>query len=64
MHQAIKDMLAPYHCKTPQEYKNALKEIVQEIALLGLSRQGFLTRPLSTAGRLEDRPQARPLWKI
>ncbi len=44
MHQAIKDMLAPYHCKTPQEYKNALKEIVQEIALLGLSRQGFFDK--------------------
>ncbi len=34
-------MLEPYNCQTPMDYKNALKEIVQQIALLGLSRQGF-----------------------
>lgn len=41
MHQAIKDMLEKYQCQNPSEYKNALKEIMQEVALLGLSRQGF-----------------------
>ncbi|MBI2522035.1 MAG: nucleotidyl transferase AbiEii/AbiGii toxin family protein [Bdellovibrio sp.] len=44
MHQAIKEMLSPYQCKTPEQYKNALKEIVQEIALLGLSRQDFFDK--------------------
>ena len=41
MHTAIDLMLRRYECKTPAEYKNALKEIMQEIALLGLSRQNF-----------------------
>ena len=41
MHQAISDMLEPYQCRTPGDYKRALKEIVQQIVLLGLSRQGF-----------------------
>ena len=41
MHEAISEMLKPYNCQTPMDYKNALKEIVQQIALLGLSRQGF-----------------------
>ena len=34
-------MLATYNAKTPDDYKNALKEIIQEIALLGLSRSTF-----------------------
>jgi len=34
-------MIEPYHCKTNRDYKNALKEIIQEIALLGLSRSNF-----------------------
>jgi hypothetical protein len=41
MNDAIKGMLANYKCQTPSDYKNALKEIIQEVALLGLSRQGF-----------------------
>ena len=41
MNQSIKEMLAKYSCRTPNDYKNALKEIIQEITLLGLSRQGF-----------------------
>ena len=41
MNEAISEMLKPYDCQTPADYKNALKEIVQQIALLGLSRQGF-----------------------
>lgn len=41
MHQIISDMLKPYKCRTPGDYTLALKEIVQQIALLGLSRQGF-----------------------
>lgn len=41
MSNAIEKMLEPYNCKTPDDYRNALKEIIQEIALLGLSRAGF-----------------------
>ena len=44
MHQAITEMLSPYKCQTPSDYKNALKEIVQQIVLLGLSRQGFFNK--------------------
>lgn len=44
MHEAIKQMLAPYKCITPEDYKNALKEIIQEIALLGLARHNFFDR--------------------
>jgi predicted nucleotidyltransferase component of viral defense system len=43
MNEVIKTMLAPYKCMTPNDYKNALKEIIQEIALLGLARQHFFT---------------------
>lgn len=41
MHEAIKIMLARYTCQTEQDYINALKEIFQEIALLGLWRAKF-----------------------
>lgn len=41
MHEAVKAMLAKYECRTEQDYVNALKEIFQEIALLGLWRSKF-----------------------
>jgi predicted nucleotidyltransferase component of viral defense system len=41
MHAAIKTMLAKYQCHSEQDYINALKEIFQEIALLGLWRAKF-----------------------
>lgn len=41
MDNAILNMLEEYSCKTKIEYNNALKEIVQEIALLGLWRSKF-----------------------
>ncbi len=41
MHSAIQSMIDAYNCRTTEEYKNALKEVVQEIALLGLYRGGF-----------------------
>ena len=44
MHSAIESMLKPYQCRTTDDYKNALKEIVQEIALLGLYRGGFFNK--------------------
>jgi predicted nucleotidyltransferase component of viral defense system len=41
MHSAVESMIATYQCRTTDDYRNALKEIVQEITLLGLSRCGF-----------------------
>ncbi|HPJ38264.1 MAG TPA: nucleotidyl transferase AbiEii/AbiGii toxin family protein [Spirochaetota bacterium] len=41
MRSPIQDMLDRYKCRTADEYRNALKEIIQEIALCGLSRGGF-----------------------
>jgi len=41
MHSAIQDMLKAYDCRTTDDYRHALNEIVQEIALLGLYRGGF-----------------------
>ena len=41
MHSAIQSMIDSYQCRSIEDYKNALKEIVQEIALLGLYRGGF-----------------------
>ena len=37
----IQSMLERYQPKTADEYRNALKEIVQEIALYGMSKSGF-----------------------
>ncbi len=37
----IQEKLLSYQCKTVLEQENALKEITQEIALMGLSRTGF-----------------------
>ncbi|MBF0362137.1 MAG: nucleotidyl transferase AbiEii/AbiGii toxin family protein [Oligoflexia bacterium] len=44
IHPAIESMIKRYNCKTKMEYKSALKEIIQEIILLGLSRHGFFER--------------------
>ena len=41
MYDAIKLMLQKYHCRSEQDYVNAIKEIFQEIALLGLWRAKF-----------------------
>ncbi|EMJ90314.1 nucleotidyl transferase AbiEii/AbiGii toxin family protein [Leptospira meyeri] len=41
MHSAVESMLQKYQCKTADDYKHALKEIIQEISLLGLYRSGF-----------------------
>lgn len=41
MNPAIQSMLEKYRCETRQDYENALKEIIQEIALLGLWRAKF-----------------------
>lgn len=41
MNPAVLSMLSRYGCVTVQDYENALKEIIQEIALLGLWRSKF-----------------------
>jgi len=41
MHDAIQAMLNDYHCKTRDDYENAAREIIQDIALLGLWRAKF-----------------------
>lgn len=40
----LKTMLERYELKTVQDYKNAIKEIIQEIALLGLWRGKFFEK--------------------
>jgi hypothetical protein len=41
MHDAIRSMLDRYDCQTRDDYVNALREILQELALLGLWRAKF-----------------------
>lgn len=41
MNAALRDMLDAYQPKTPTDYQNAAREVVQEVALLGLWRGGF-----------------------
>lgn len=41
MNEVIEQMLAKYNPKSTEDYENALKEILQEIVLLGLDRSGF-----------------------
>lgn len=44
MHDAISIMLEKYHCQNLDDYSNALKEIIQEVALLGLWRIKFFEK--------------------
>jgi predicted nucleotidyltransferase component of viral defense system len=44
MNEAVKTMLSKYKCQSSLDYENALKEIMQEIALLGLWRAKFFER--------------------
>ncbi len=44
MNQAIQTMLAKYKCNDLYQYENALKEIIQEITLLGLWRAKFFEK--------------------
>lgn len=41
MNKALEDMLRPYEPVTPLDWTHAIREVVQEIALLGLWRSGF-----------------------
>ena len=46
MNEAVHQMFQKYKdkCESPQDYKNALKEIIQEISLLGLWRGKFFEK--------------------
>lgn len=41
MDSAVLQMLGKYRCESLSDYRNALKELIQELALLGLWRQRF-----------------------
>ncbi len=44
MNQALHDMVTAYKPVTANDYQNAAREVVQEIALLGLWRGGFFEK--------------------
>ena len=44
MNEAIYEMLRRYRPESITDYENALKEILQEVILLGLDRSGFFER--------------------
>ena len=44
MNEAIKTMVNRYNCRSINDYENALKEIIQEITLLGLWRSKFFEK--------------------
>lgn len=44
MNEAMRAMLARYDCRSTSDYENALKEIIQEISLLGLWRSKFFEK--------------------
>jgi predicted nucleotidyltransferase component of viral defense system len=44
MNEAIEQMLAKYNPRSAEDFKNALKEILQEIILLGLDRNDFFEK--------------------
>lgn len=41
MNEAVQQMIERYHCQTRDDYVNALREILQQIALLGMWRSKF-----------------------
>ena len=44
MNEAVEQMVAKYNPKSATDYENALKEVLQEIILLGLDRSGFFEK--------------------
>jgi ABC-type Zn uptake system ZnuABC Zn-binding protein ZnuA len=44
MIEAVEQMLVKYNPQSSEDYENALKEILQEIILLGLDRNGFFEK--------------------
>lgn len=50
MDEVILSMLEHYQCKNQNDYENALKEIIQQVALLGLWRSKFFEHSLFYGG--------------
>ena len=50
MNEIILSMLDRYQCKAKSDYENALKEIIQEVTLLGLWRSKFFEHALFYGG--------------
>jgi len=50
VNQSVARMIQRYNCKNVEDYKNALKEIVQEVALYGLARTDFFQRAAFCGG--------------
>jgi predicted nucleotidyltransferase component of viral defense system len=50
MNEAVRQMLAKYNPQSSDDYVNALKEILQEIVLLGLDRSGFFEQTAFCGG--------------
>ena len=50
MKKVIEQMLQSYAPKSLEERKNAMKEVMQEIALCGLSRAGFFDKAVFYGG--------------
>lgn len=44
MNTAVSQMISKYNCKSLEDHENALKEIIQQVALLGLWRAKFFER--------------------
>ena len=44
MENVIQQMLSSYEIKNVEDKKNAMKEIMQELVLCGLSRAGFFKK--------------------
>ncbi len=44
MNSVIQTMIAKYNPQNDEERESAIKEIIQEIALAGLSRAGFFNK--------------------
>ena len=44
MNTSIEEMLKHYELNSPEAKKNAMKEIIQEFILCGLSRAGFFIK--------------------
>ena len=54
MNSVIQTMIAKYNPQNDEERESAIKEIIQEIALAGLSRAGFLTKRLFMEERVYE----------
>ena len=57
MNDAIARMLDRYACQSVEDYVRALREIMQEIALLGLWRSRFFEKAAFYGGTAANHPQ-------